>query len=126
MILRELGVVIDVSSLDIVHAQSMCSPVVADALASAGVVDTLTTDYAGGNWEPMLALVQRWIGLGLVDLARGIMMCTSTPAQVFGFSDRGRIAAGLLADLVVCNPANLEDVRAVFVGGQPVTIRPGA
>lgn len=118
--LRELGAVIDVSSLDIVHQQSMCSPEVADALVSAGVVDTLSTDYAGGNWEPMLALVQRWVRAGSITLEQGVAMCTSTPAKVFGFRDRGRIAPGLLADLVIVNPNDLEDIRSVIVGGDVV------
>jgi imidazolonepropionase-like amidohydrolase len=120
MELRELGAVIDVSSLDIVHQHSMCTPEVADALVSAGVVDTLTTDYAGGNWEPMLALVQRWVSMGSITVEQGISMCSSKPAEVFGFADRGRIAPGLLADLVFVNPADLEDVRTVIVGGETV------
>ena len=118
--LRELGAVVDVSSLDIVHRQSMCTPEVADALVSAGVVDTLTTDYAGGNWESMLALVQRWVSRGSLTVEQGIAMCTSKPADVFGFVDRGRIAPGKLADLVFVNPEDLEDVRSVIVGGNIV------
>jgi imidazolonepropionase-like amidohydrolase len=118
--LRDLGVVIDVSSLDIVHQQAMCSPEVADALVSAGVVDTLSTDYAGGSWESMLGLVQRWVRMGTITVEQGIAMCTSTPAEVFGFRDRGRIAPGLLADLVVVRQDDLEAVECVIVGGDVV------
>jgi len=116
-ILREAGVTIDVSSLDIVHAKSMCSPEVADALASAGLVDTLTTDYAGGAWEPMLGLVQRWIDLGHVSLEQGINMCTSKPADTFGLMDRGQIMPGRKADIVVCSPVNLESISMVLIDG---------
>jgi len=116
-ILRDEGVTIDVSSLDIVHARALCTPEVADALASAGLVDSLTTDYAGGAWEPMLGLAQRWIKGGHITLVQGIAMCTSTPADVFGFVDRGQISRGRKADIVVCSPENLEDVSMVLIDG---------
>jgi len=123
-ILREDGVTLDVSSLDIVHAQAMCSPDVADALASAGLVDTLTTDYASGAWEPLLGLAQRWIGLGHITLEQGVDMCTSAPADIFGFTDRGQITPGRKADIVVCSPDNLEDVSTVLIDGIVRNSRP--
>lgn len=116
--LRDAGAVLDVSSLDVVHARRLAQPDVADALAREGLIDTLSTDYAGGEWEPMLDLVQRWRDLGWVDLLDGIAMCTSTPAEVFGLTDRGRIAAGLRADLVLVEESDLSRVRDVLVGGR--------
>lgn len=116
--LRDAGAVLDVSSLDVVHARRLAQPDVADALAREGLIDTLSTDYAGGAWEPMLDLVQRWRSLEWVDLLDGIAMCTSTPAEVFGLTDRGRIAAGLRADLVIVEEGDLSHVREVFVGGR--------
>lgn len=118
--LRDAGAVLDVSSLDVVHARRLAQPDVADALAREGLIDTLSTDYAGGAWEPMLDLVQRWRSLGWVDLLDGIAMCTSTPAKVFGLADRGRIAEGLRADLVIVDESDLSRVRDVLVGGRVV------
>lgn len=118
--LRECGVVIDVSSLDIVRAQRLATPDVADALAREGLVDTLSTDYAGGAWEPMLGVVQRWLDRGYISLEQGIAMCTSTPADVFGFSDRGRISPGLRGDLVVVSREDVSDVRRVLAAGEVV------
>lgn len=115
---RDVGAVVDVSSLDVVHAQRLASPDIADALASEGLVDTLSTDYAGGGWEPMLALVQRWTRAGYVELAEGIAMCTSAPAEVFGFTDRGRVEAGLRADVVLVEEDDLERVRTVIANGR--------
>lgn len=116
--LRDAGAVLDVSSLDVVHARRLAVPDVADALAQEGLIDTLSTDYAGGAWEPMLDLIQRWRSLGWVELLDGIAMCTWTPAGVFGLTDRGRIAAGLRADLVIVEESDLSRVRDVFVGGR--------
>lgn len=49
----------------------------------------------------------------LLDLPTAIRKMTSMPADQSGFSDRGRIARGLKADLVVFDAANVED-RATF------------
>jgi len=116
--LRKAGAVIDVSSLDIVHSRKLASPDVADALVQAGLVDTLSTDYAGGDWEPMLGLVQRWVEAGWISLEQGIEMCTSTPANTMRLTDRGRISSGRRADITIVDHDDLEDVRVVVAGGQ--------
>ncbi|MGI8417688.1 MAG: N-acyl-D-amino-acid deacylase family protein [Nakamurella sp.] len=80
------------------------------------------------------------------DLADGIRRCTSSPADRVGLFDRGRIADGLPADLVIFDPATFVDtatfaapqqfptgIAAVLVGGRTVIdhqldtgARPGA
>jgi N-acyl-D-aspartate/D-glutamate deacylase len=46
---------------------------------------------------------------GLVSLERAVQMATSAPADRAGLSDRGRIAEGLVADLVVFDPSTVLD-----------------
>lgn len=71
------------------------------------------------------------------DLADGIRRCTSAPADRVGLHDRGRIADGLPADLVVFDPSTLADkatyqspqqfptgIELVMVGGE-VVLRAG-
>lgn len=120
MQLREEGVTVDVSSLDMIHAQRLATPERADLLAAEGLVDTLSTDYAGGGWEPMLAVADRWWRRGYADLPELAQMCATRPAQLMGFTDRGAIVRGQRADLVVSSAANLENVRDVYVGGRHV------
>jgi len=81
-------------------------------------VDTLSTDYAGGAWEPMLGVVQHWVDEGYIQIPEGIAMCTSTPADVLGLDDRGRIAVGLRGDVAVVSEADVCDVRTVIVEGR--------
>jgi N-acyl-D-amino-acid deacylase len=45
----------------------------------------------------------------IVDLAAGIRKMTSLPAEQSGLNDRGRIAKGKKADLVVFDPAKVQD-----------------
>jgi N-acyl-D-aspartate/D-glutamate deacylase len=53
---------------------------------------------------------------GLLTLERAIEMCTSRPADRAGLRDRGRIAVGLIADLVSFDEATIVDA-ATF--GEP-------
>jgi N-acyl-D-aspartate/D-glutamate deacylase len=46
---------------------------------------------------------------GVIDLPFAIRSMTSLPAQVFGMKDRGQIRAGAFADLVLFDPAKVND-----------------
>ncbi len=86
-----------------------------------------------------------WVRDGLLPLSEAIRKMTSLPADVIGLADRGRIAPGLVADLVVFDPATVTDnatwedpaalatgIEAVLLGGRvaieggrPVDLRLG-
>jgi N-acyl-D-amino-acid deacylase len=47
---------------------------------------------------------------GVIDLPFAIRSMTSLPAQVFAIKDRGQIRPGAFADLVLFDPAKVNDV----------------
>lgn len=103
---RELGMKIVMGSPNVVLGKSHSGNVSALDLSAAGLLDLLTSDYV-----PVSLLHAAFILSDKgVPLHEAIAKVTSTPAEVLGFSDRGRIAPGLRADLL----------RVRLVDGQPV------
>lgn len=124
--LKERGVVIDVSVLDTYRGQRPHMVPLLHAMFEAGLVDTISTDYAGGHHDPILLAIDRLTKAGVAGLPAAIAMATSAVADTFpGLAPRrGRVVPGAVADLVVTDPAALDNVRAVMIGGK-IVVREG-
>jgi alpha-D-ribose 1-methylphosphonate 5-triphosphate diphosphatase PhnM len=62
-------------------------------------------------------LLHRELGLGL---AEALSYVSSTPAAIAGLVDRGQIAAGKLADLLVIEDKHIAKVVMTIKSGNPV------
>ena len=83
-------------------------------MAEAGVCSVLTSDYYyPAMMRAAFVLEQR----GVLDLAQAWALISENPARAGGLTDRGTIAVGKRADLVVVDPATSRAV-ATFAGGQ--------
>jgi imidazolonepropionase-like amidohydrolase len=123
--LREKGAWIDVMSGDAFSTREFHpTPDVTFRLLADGLVDLISTDYAGGFWDPMLLVVEKAYEAGAMKLEEGVRMMTSAPADAIPrlAPDRGRIVPGAVADVVVTQPGRLSDVCAVFVSGRRVEL----
>ena len=76
-----------------------------DQLCDAGYAT-----YLLGKW------VRQWEAL---TLEQGVHRLTGEVAELFGIPDRGRIAAGAAADLVMFDPATVDDVPPEYVHDLP-------
>ncbi|MFD9907797.1 amidohydrolase family protein [Streptomyces sp. NPDC059063] len=58
-------------------------------------------------------------GRGLVGVEQAVKMLTDDPARLFGLRERGRIAEGYHADLVLFDPATIDAGKATLVHDLP-------
>lgn len=124
--LKELGALVDVSTVDTFGARRLTTgPDLLFALLAAGLVDTISTDYAGGHHDAILLAVDEAVRAGVVTLPAAIAMATSTVADAIpGVAPRrGRVSPGAVADLVVTD--GLPHVRTVLIDGR-IVVRDGA
>lgn len=95
---HEAGIRVLMGAPNLVRGGSHTGNVSAEALARAGLLDILSSDYVPSSllWAAF-DLARRVPAIGLPEAVR---MVTKTPAEVAGLSDRGEIAEGRRADLV--------------------------
>ncbi|MCQ0006667.1 hypothetical protein [Actinomadura madurae] len=86
-----------------------------------GLVDTISTDYAGGYHDPILLAISKAVEDGATTLPAAVAMAGANVADaVPGLApNRGRIGPGAVADIVVADAERLDDVRWVLIDGRP-------
>jgi N-acyl-D-aspartate/D-glutamate deacylase len=83
--------------------------------SDAGAHVLSNTDSCYAVWT-----LQHWVReRKVLSLERAIRMLTADQADLFGFSDRGRIRPGLAADLVLFDPERVGTTRVRYVHDQP-------
>lgn len=120
--LKARGVAIDVSTLDCITTRWRNGPENFDALIEAGVADTVSTDYAGGDFDSILAALQRIVHLGQLGLPAAVALATGNVSRILPevAGDRGLLAKGKRADVAIVESHNLARVRHLFSNGVAV------
>jgi len=83
-------------------------------LAEAGICSVLSSDYF---YPAMLRAALILAGRGVLDLPRAWALISANPAAAAGLTDRGSIAEGARADLVLVDPVQPR-VIATIAGGR--------
>ncbi|RWD43449.1 alpha-D-ribose 1-methylphosphonate 5-triphosphate diphosphatase [Mesorhizobium sp.] len=112
---RELGMKIVMGSPNIILGGSHYGNVSAMELADQGLLDVLTSDYVPGSLlHATFALAAKGF-----DLPEAVAMVTKNPAGLLGFTDRGRLAPGLRADLIRVRLVDgVPVIRNIWVAGR--------
>ncbi|MFG1303077.1 alpha-D-ribose 1-methylphosphonate 5-triphosphate diphosphatase [Xanthobacter autotrophicus] len=116
---HDAGIRVLMGAPNLVRGGSHTGNVSAEALARAGLLDILSSDYVPSSllWSAF-DLNRR---VPSIDLPQAVRMVTKTPAEVAGLTDRGEIAQGRRADLVrVTLAGDMPVVRSVHRAGQRV------
>ncbi len=116
---HKAGLAVLMGAPNVVRGQSHSGNIAASDLARLGVLDVLSSDYVPFSLlhAPFLLADE----IETVSLPDAIAMVSATPARTIGLDDRGRIAAGLRADLVrVHREGGVPVCRAVWRQGKRV------
>ena len=118
--LKERDAVIDISTFGSFRANDRDEMEMQFALLGEGIVDTVSTDYGGGAHDPMLFVLEQAIERGLIDLPKAISLVSSNVARAIPLlaPNRGLVARGKEADLIVVDKERISQVDTVIIGGQ--------
>ena len=115
---RVAGMRILMGSPNVVRGGSHSGNVSAVALADAGLLDGLSSDYVPAS---LLHGAFQLAGRPGIDLPKAVAMVSANPAEMVGLSDRGEVTAGKRADLArVYQAGDLPIVRQVWRTGERV------
>jgi alpha-D-ribose 1-methylphosphonate 5-triphosphate diphosphatase len=110
---REAGDWVVMGSPNVVRGRSHLGWASAARMAEAGICTVLCSDYF---YPAMLRAALILAGRGVLDLPRAWNLISANPAAAAGLADRGRIAPGLRADLVLLDPEEARVVATLVCG----------
>ncbi len=115
---RARGLRVVMGSPNVVLGGSHAGNVSARALALAGLLDALASDYVPISLIEACFILHHGLGLALPE---AVAVATARPAAMLGLADRGEIAPGRRADLVRVQPhRQIPVVTAVWRAGSRV------
>jgi alpha-D-ribose 1-methylphosphonate 5-triphosphate diphosphatase len=110
---RANGEHVVMGSPNVVRGGSHLNWTSAAEMAEAGICDILSSDY----YYPAMARAAFVLTLrGAFDLARSWALISANPASAAGLTDRGTIATGKRADVVLFDPAKQQLVATIAAG----------
>lgn len=113
------GIAVLMGAPNLVRGGSHAGNVAAETLAVAGTLDILSSDYIPSSL--LLAAFDLPNRVPGYDLPRSIRLVTKNPAEAAGLADRGEIAIGRRADLILVRQgASSPSLRAVWREGTRV------
>ncbi len=115
---RDAGIAVMMGAPNLVRGGSHSGNVAASALAEAGLLDIISSDYV-----PSALLLSAFrLGDLWSDLPRAIASVTAAPAKAANLTDRGTLETGKRADLIrVRKVGDLPNLRGVWVKGERVS-----
>jgi alpha-D-ribose 1-methylphosphonate 5-triphosphate diphosphatase len=114
---RRRGIAVAMGAPNILRGGSHSGNLSALDAIRAGAVDMLASDYSAAALLQAVFLVARE---GLLPLHEAARLVSAGPADALGLTDRGRLASGLAADIVLVEPGTRPRVRATLRRGLPI------
>jgi alpha-D-ribose 1-methylphosphonate 5-triphosphate diphosphatase len=112
------GIRVLMGAPNVVRGGSHSGNVSAGALAKAGILDVLSSDYVPFSLMHAAFLLSRQDSE--LDLPAAIATVSAVPAAIVGLKDRGAIALGRRGDLVRVHDDDVPVIRTVWRGGKRI------
>ena len=117
--LHAAGIRVLMGAPNLVRGGSHAGNIATQALARAGALDVLSSDYVPASL--LMAALRLPQAVADIELAAAIRMVSKTPAEAVGLRDRGEIAVGKRADLIRVRVVHdVPAVRSVWRSGRRV------
>lgn len=121
---KKAGGWMDVHTGDFLSGRRQLFPnhVTALALFVEGLVDLVSTDHSCGYWDSILRLLEYAVLQNVIGLPQAITLATRNVLKAIPSiaPNRGQIAEGKIADLVIVSRSSISDVKTVIIGGNVV------
>jgi alpha-D-ribose 1-methylphosphonate 5-triphosphate diphosphatase len=114
---RNRGLATAMGAPNAVRGQSYSGNLSARDAHAAGLLDILAADYHPSAILPAVLELAKTDPDGLAGATR---LATLNPARALGLADRGAIAPGLRADLLIADDTGIGHVRATFRVGRKI------
>lgn len=111
---RALGDPVIMGAPNVVRGGSQAGNIAATTLIRAGCCDALVSDY---HYPALSQAAFALVDQGLRTLPQAWAMISEAPARIMRMHDRGRIEAGLRADLTIVNQKT-RTIEATITGGR--------
>jgi alpha-D-ribose 1-methylphosphonate 5-triphosphate diphosphatase len=114
---RQLGMHVAMGAPNALRGGSLSGNLNAAEAVAEGLVDTLASDYHPAS---MLHAVYGLARKGILPLHESVKLVTANPAHGVGLTDRGTLAVGKRADIVLVDDRELPRVHGTFRQGVPI------
>ena len=118
--LKSHGVIVDIATWDLASDRIQADPERFKYLLSSGVVDTVSTDFAGGNWDPVIAGMAIAVRDRAITLPKAIQLMTGNVKRFFPeiMKNAGILEPGSQADIVISDRDSIDKINDVIIDGQ--------
>jgi imidazolonepropionase-like amidohydrolase len=121
--LKRLEATVEIITADFFRAKQVeSSPEGTFALIREGLVDLISTDFSGGNHEPILLVLQKAVEQGIITIPKAIQLATSAPVKMIPkiAPNRGLIEPGRVADICIVDKDDISKVKHILIAGRTV------
>lgn len=117
--IKKKKVFIDISTFDSLNTGNKKEIDYFMAFLESGLVDTVSTDYGGGNHSSIIQMIDFAVQENAISFPEAVRLFTYNPSVIFPrMRDRGIIAEGYMADMVFLQRKKRDYITRILIRGE--------